>query len=84
MPLYEYVCKCGHRFDKQNSMENRHNVSCPECGSPARLKYSCPAIRMANPITFYQELPGGKGYQEIGWKPDSGLSHKIGQPDLTR
>ncbi|MTI84196.1 MAG: zinc ribbon domain-containing protein [Firmicutes bacterium] len=34
MPVYDYQCKqCGQRFSQMVSMENRKNVSCPECKS---------------------------------------------------
>lgn len=35
MPLYEYKCKCGHRFEALRSMDDRHNAPCLKCGKPA-------------------------------------------------
>lgn len=35
MPLYDYHCiKCGKKFERYSSVENRHNVKC-ECGERA-------------------------------------------------
>lgn len=44
-------------------------------------------FRFAEPLTVYQDLGGSgdghRGYQEIGYKPDSGPSPKPGQPYKT-
>lgn len=34
MPIYDYKCaKCGHRFSQMASIDERKNVSCPQCQS---------------------------------------------------
>lgn len=35
MPRYEYECRCGATFERIASIEDRHDVECPECGAPA-------------------------------------------------
>ena len=40
MPLYEYECEGGHKFEELHSIEDRHNAVCPNCRKPARLKIS--------------------------------------------
>lgn len=35
MPLYDYECKDGHKFDAFNSVEKRDKMKCPECGKTA-------------------------------------------------
>lgn len=64
-------------------MDDRHNAICPVCKESAKLRISHSDFRSAEPIIFYQELPDGKGYQRLGWKPDSGISPKPGQPYKT-
>ncbi len=32
MPLYEYECGCGERFEALRGMDDGHNVICPKCG----------------------------------------------------
>ncbi len=59
-------------------MFSKHEANCSVCGEPAERRFSC-SIRFAEPLTIYQELPAGKGYQEVGWKADSGISPKPGQ-----
>lgn len=87
MALYEYECNCGHKFDEFHSIDSRHGAICPRCGKPARLRISHSDFRFAEPITIYQDLGGRgdrhRGYQEVGWKPDSGVSPKPGQPYKT-
>jgi putative FmdB family regulatory protein len=46
MPLYDYECKNGHRFEDFNSVAKRMSTECPTCGvkakklpSTARLDY---------------------------------------------
>ena len=39
MPLYEYECECGKKFEALRGIENRHNVTC-ECGKEPNLKVS--------------------------------------------
>ena len=37
MPTYEYECrKCGHRFEKFQSITARAVRKCPECGGAVR------------------------------------------------
>lgn len=86
-PLYEYYCECGYRFEEFHSIDDRYNSSCPVCEKPANLMVSHSNFRFAEPLTVYQDLGGRgnrhKGYQEVDWKPDSGICPKPGQPYKT-
>ena len=46
-------------------------ANCPICGQPAERRISLPSVRIAVPLTLYQELPHGQGYAEINKKADS-------------
>jgi putative FmdB family regulatory protein len=36
MPTYEYICdKCGHQFDRLQSIKAKPLRKCPKCGKPA-------------------------------------------------
>lgn len=50
MPIYEYECEGGHRFEEFHSIENRHSVVC-SCGKPVHIKISLGSFRMARPFT---------------------------------
>ena len=46
MPLYEYKCvKCGHRFEKIESVTASETKKCPKCGSKAERMASAPSIQ---------------------------------------
>lgn len=51
MPLYEYECEGGHKFEEWHRIDDRHNVLCPLCEEPARLMMSSFAFRFAQPFT---------------------------------
>ncbi len=46
MPLYEYICLNGHKFDRVKSItvsdRVRDNDKCDECGSKSQLQVSRP------------------------------------------
>ncbi len=48
MPLYDYECEGGHRFEELHSIAERDNVNCPDCEMPAHIKLSaCARILIA-------------------------------------
>ena len=53
MPLYEYECEGGHRFEELHSMEDRHNAVCPICRKPVKLGMSSSTFRLAEPFSVY-------------------------------
>ena len=75
MPLYEYECSDGHRFEEWHRIENRHNTVCPQCGKPVRIIPSLSSFRMDIPVNFYTH--DGK---VIG-KKSGGKNTPIGRPD---
>lgn len=45
MPIYEYECACGHKFEEFKKFENRDAaVYCPECQDVAERKVSIAAF----------------------------------------
>jgi len=47
MPVYEYECSKGHRFEEWHRMENRHDAICPVCTSPGKLVMSHTSSQVA-------------------------------------
>ena len=45
MPLYEYECDNGHRFEKIQKFSDPPIAVCPTCGAPVRKLMSSPAIQ---------------------------------------
>ncbi|NLL21664.1 MAG: zinc ribbon domain-containing protein [Firmicutes bacterium] len=36
MPMYEFLCECGNRFEKLCKINDKSAVTCPECGRTSR------------------------------------------------
>jgi putative FmdB family regulatory protein len=45
MPLYEYECEAGHRFEKIQKFSDAPVEQCPTCGKPVHKLMSSPAIQ---------------------------------------
>jgi putative FmdB family regulatory protein len=45
MPLYEYQCDNGHRFELIRKFSDPPLETCPTCGAPVRKLFSSPAIQ---------------------------------------
>jgi putative FmdB family regulatory protein len=45
MPLYEYQCDNGHRFELIRKFSDPPLDACPTCGAPVRKLFSSPAIQ---------------------------------------
>ena len=44
MPLYDYRCENGHRYERQEPFGSPTTQPCKRCGSPARRLLNTPAI----------------------------------------
>lgn len=59
MPLYEYKCvKCGHRFEKIESVDASAKKKCPECGSTAERMFAAPAIQFKGSGWYVTDYAG--------------------------
>jgi putative FmdB family regulatory protein len=45
MPLYEYECANGHRFEKIQKFSDPLQTTCPTCGASVQKLISSPAIQ---------------------------------------
>jgi putative FmdB family regulatory protein len=45
MPLYEYECEAGHRFEKIQKFSDPPIEKCPTCGQPVHKLVSSPAFQ---------------------------------------
>jgi putative FmdB family regulatory protein len=44
MPIYEYRCEKGHRFDVMHSMSDEPVAACEVCGAPVQKVLHAPAV----------------------------------------
>jgi putative FmdB family regulatory protein len=78
MPLYEYECEKGHRFEKIQKFSDPPLEKCPTCGSPVQKLISSPAIQFKGTgwyITDYARKDSGGGAKPDGTK-DAGADAK--------
>src|ERR1700752_570352 len=81
MPLYEYTCDNGHRFELIRKFSAPPLEVCPTCGAPVHKLMSSPAIQFKGSgfyITDYAKKDHGaaqKADGETGEK--SGKSEKV-------
>ncbi len=64
MPLYEYRCPAGHRFEKIQSFTAPEQLECPKCGQVGERLLSAPAIQFKGSgfyLTDYGKSGGSKG-----------------------
>src|SRR5215467_11500458 len=72
MPLYEYQCDAGHRFEVIQKFSDPLVDKCPTCGAPVHKLLSSPAIQFKGSgwyITDYAKKDQGGG---AGSKTDDG------------
>ena len=78
MPLYEYKCvKCGHRFEKIESLSASTTKKCPKCGKKAERQLSSPAIQFKGSGWYVTDY-GGKKSAPSGESAGDGSAAKAG------
>lgn len=78
MPLYEYKCrKCGHRFEKIESVNSSTTKKCPKCGATAERLLAAPAIQFKG-TGWYVTDYAGKSAAKSGGEASEGSSADSG------
>ncbi|MDT7944611.1 MAG: FmdB family zinc ribbon protein [Dehalococcoidia bacterium] len=68
MPIYEYLCSQGHRYERWESFSAPAEQECPHCGGQARRLFSPPAIIFKGP-----------GFYSTDNRRDGGRAEERGQ-----
>lgn len=77
MPLYEYKCvKCGHRFEKIESMNASITKKCPKCGAKAERMFAAPAIQFKGTGWYVTDYAGKKPGSSSSEKSSDGAGEK--------
>jgi putative FmdB family regulatory protein len=77
MPLYEYECENGHRFEKIQKFSDPPIETCPTCGATVRKLMSSPAIQFKGSgwyVTDYAKKDGGASKSEKSEKSETKAS----------
>jgi putative FmdB family regulatory protein len=69
MPLYDYRCENGHRFEVMERMSADPLTECTECGAPVQRVLHAPAVHFKG-SGFYTTDYGRK--KRVGGSDDSG------------
>jgi putative FmdB family regulatory protein len=81
MPIYEYLCKDGHRFDRLQSFSDDALTVCEVCGKPVQRVLHAPAVHFKGK-GFYATDYGRGGKAGGGDKSgDSGSSSESGSKE---
>ena len=75
MPIYEYLCPDGHRFEVVQRFADEPVTVCEVCGKPVQRVLFAPAVHYKGK-GFYATDYGRKGAN--GAKPDSGGGSESG------
>jgi putative FmdB family regulatory protein len=72
LPLYEYKCrKCGHRFEKIESMNASTTKKCPKCGAVAERMLAAPAIQFKGSGWYVTDYAGKSSAKSAGEASES-------------
>ena len=80
MPLYEYKCvKCGHRFEKIESISASETKKCPVCGAKAERQIAAPAIQFKGSGWYVTDYAGKGSSSPSGDSTADGGSGKTSE-----
>jgi putative FmdB family regulatory protein len=75
LPLYEYKCvKCGHRFEKIESVGASETKKCPKCGGKAERQLAAPAIQFKGSGWYVTDYAGKNSTTASGESGDAAAS----------
>ena len=79
MPIYEYLCTDGHRFDVVQRFSDDALTECEVCGKPVQRVLHAPAVHFKGKGFYATDYGKGKGAN--GDRADSGSSSESGSKD---
>ena len=80
MPIYEYLCPDGHRFDVVQRFSDEPVTVCEVCGKPVHRVLHAPAVHYKGK-GFYSTDYGRGGKAANGDRADSGSSSDSGSKE---
>ena len=80
MPIYEYLCPDGHRFDVVQRFSDEPVTVCEVCSKPVQRVLHAPAVHYKGK-GFYSTDYGRGGKSSNGDRADSGSSSESGSKE---
>jgi putative FmdB family regulatory protein len=74
MPLYEYECDAGHRFERIQKFSDPPIENCPVCGKPVHRLISSPAIQFKGSGWYVTDYARKSEKAESTGKSEGGTS----------
>jgi len=74
LPLYEYECSKGHRFEKIESYSAKTVQKCPKCGARAKRLITAPAIQFKGSGWYVTDYAAKKSAPSTGDSSGDGSS----------
>jgi len=71
VPIYEYLCSQGHRYERWESFSAPAEQECPQCGGKARRLVRPPAIIFKGPGFYSTDNRKDGGRTEEGAKEEA-------------
>ena len=82
MPIYEYLCPDGHRFDVVQRFSDEPVTICEVCGKPVQRVLHAPAVHYKGK-GFYSTDYGRGGKSANGDRAESGSSSDSGSKETS-
>jgi putative FmdB family regulatory protein len=79
MPIYEYLCKDGHRIDVVQKFADEALTRCEVCGKPAQRVLHAPAVHFKGKGFYATDY--GKAKVANGDRADTGSSSESGSKE---
>jgi len=80
MPIYEYACADGHRFEKRQGFDADPVMTCPTCDAPSERVIHVPAVHYKG-SGFYTTDYGRSGSYQSDSKADTGDTGDTGSSE---
>ena len=74
MPVYEYRCREGHRYERTQGFHSATEHECLHCGKPAQRQISVPAVIFKGSGFYSTDNRRGGGSKNGGSSSDAGDS----------
>ncbi len=81
MPIYEYLCENGHRFEVLQRMSDDALTTCEECGAPVQRVLHPVAVHFKGSGFYTTDYGRGKGAKAEAAKESSSSSSSSGSSD---
>jgi putative FmdB family regulatory protein len=81
MPIYEYLCENGHRFEALQRMSDDALTTCEVCGAPVQRVLHPVAVHFKGSGFYTTDYGRGKGAKAEAAKESSSSSSSSGSSD---